>query len=152
MMQATHNGRPSLARYGAFVAFALLLAAPAIATDEGSGAPTDAVVPPGQEELMATMLGRGATLPDDCKFSSGVADGAVIRATYSCPSGQVVYELTHPDNASDNAIQTERFAATVETGAPPVELTDVLASLIRSQEDSFQWASLEDGGDVNKGE
>jgi hypothetical protein len=99
----------------------------------------EAVIPPGQEELLADMLGRGATLPGECKFAGVEADHAVVRTTYSCPSGEVVFELRHPSEAPRGATQTERFAITVKSGNPPNGLAEALASLIRSRESKFVW-------------
>jgi hypothetical protein len=102
------------------------------------------VVSPGQEELISAMLGHGTSLPDGCKFTGGIVNGPTIQSTYTCPSGKVVFELTHPDKAENAAAETEDFAITVHSGAPPVELTDVLASLIRSHETEFAWISPDD--------
>lgn len=129
----------------------VLLAAPAWASqedlgaiDEGDEPAPDLVVSPGQEELISTMLGHGSSLPDGCKFSGGTVNGGTILSTYNCPSGKVVFQLTHPNNAENAATETEDFAITVQSGAPPVELTDVLASMIRSHETEFAWISPDD--------
>src|SRR5438552_2155631 len=82
------------------------LATPLFAADEERSAPNEAVVPPGQEEVMAAMFGRGAMLPAGCAFAGGQADGAVIRAAYACPSGAVVFALVHPSTGAASAIQT----------------------------------------------
>jgi hypothetical protein len=100
------------------------------------------VVPPGQDQLLSTMLGHGARLPEGCKFAGGAADGPLIRSTYRCPSGEVVYHIVHPENATESATQTERFAIMVESGAPPTTLIDALASLMRSSEGEFEWLWL----------
>jgi hypothetical protein len=114
------------------------------AADDGDEAGTDLVVSPGQEELISAMLGHGAPLPEGCKFSGGIVNGPTIQSTYTCPSGKVVFALTHPNIAESAATETEDFAITVQSGAPPVELTDVLASLIRSHETEFAWISPDD--------
>ena len=131
--------------------FCVLLVAPAWATqedigavDEGDKPAADLVVSPGQEELISAMLGHGAALPDGCKFTGGVVNGPTIQSTYNCPSGTVVFQLTHPNNAENAATETEDFAISVQSGAPPVELTDVLAALIRSHETEFAWISPDD--------
>lgn len=101
---------------------------------------------------MAAMFGRGAMLPDGCAFAGGQADGAVIRAAYSCPSGEVVFALGHPSTAAAGSLQTERFAITLERGAPPDGLVAALLWLVRSREASFEWTSLaeeEAGGTRN---
>jgi hypothetical protein len=100
------------------------------------------VVPPGNNTLLADMLGRGAALPDDCKFAGGGADGPIIRGNYTCPSGEVIFALVYPDNAASPNARTERFAITVESGAPPPEMIDVVASLVRSHEVEFEWLWL----------
>lgn len=108
---------------------------------EDDGEP-HAVIPPGQDELLADILGRGATLPHDCKFSSGDANGATIRATYTCASGPVVVTLVHPDLAPANATQTARFAMTVDSGTPPEGILAALAAHMRSREGAFEWKWL----------
>lgn len=100
------------------------------------------VVAPGNNALLADMLGRGATLPDDCKFAGGGADGPIIRGNYTCPSGDVIFELVYPDNTASPNARTERFAITVESGAPPPEMIDAVAWLVRSREGEFEWLWL----------
>jgi len=97
------------------------------------------VVPTGQDELIADMLGRGATLPGGCKFDAGDVNGSVIRSTYTCPSGNVVLELRHPTKAPPGALRTDQFAITVHAGSPPAGLQDALAALIRTREATFKW-------------
>lgn len=119
-----------------------LFCVPAL-TVEGEGLPFDEpVVPPGQNKLLAEMLGQGAALPDDCKFTGGGADGPIIRGNYTCPSGAVVFELVYPDNAPAPNTRTERFAITIERGAPPAEMIDAVAWLVRSHEAGFEWLWL----------
>jgi hypothetical protein len=104
--------------------------------------PTDEphpVIPPGQEELLADILGRGATFADGCTFAGGQADGPVIRATYTCPTGEVVLELVHPSLEAATATRTDRFAITLKNGSPPDGLIAALASRIRSREAAFEW-------------
>ena len=116
---------------------------PATESNEvGANTAPEAVVPPGQEELLAAMLGRGAALPGPCTFVGAGADHAIIRSTYSCPHGTVVFELRHPSNAPGNATHTAQFAIMLHSGAPPDGLTDALASLIRSRESAFTWKWL----------
>jgi len=100
------------------------------------------VVPTGQDELIADMLGRGATLPGGCQLEAGDVNGSVIRSTYTCPSGNVVFELRHPTKAPPGALRTDQFAITVHAGSPPAGLQDALASLIRTREAKFKWLIL----------
>src|SRR5215467_4794202 len=55
------------------------LAGPGPALEDAAPISDEPVVPPGQDQLLATMHGRGAALPDGCKFAGGVADGPTIR-------------------------------------------------------------------------
>lgn len=98
-----------------------------------------AVIPPGREELLAEMLGRGAALPGECAFTSGQVESDVVTATYTCPAGAVVFTLRHPDKASSDATLTEKFGIAVKSGTPPAGLTDDLASRIRAREQAFEW-------------
>ena len=66
---------------------ALLLAIVLEAESPAAGEP---VIPPGQDDLLAAMLGTGATLPGDCKLAGGQVHYATVNATYTCPGGQVV--------------------------------------------------------------
>jgi len=106
-------------------------------------APGDAVIPPGQEDLLAGMLGRGGTLPAGCALEAAEADHALVKATYTCPTGPVVFELQHPSKAPEGAARTERFAITLVSGSPPSELQNAVQSLIRSRETDFKWKFLE---------
>jgi hypothetical protein len=99
----------------------------------------ESFIPPGQEELVGTMLGNGIALPGDCKLDSGNIEKTVIKATYTCPSGDVVLELTHPAATASDATRTEKFAVRVERGTPPADLQRVLLSRIREQEGQFRW-------------
>ena len=98
-----------------------------------------AVIPPGREELLADMLGRGATLPGGCRFASGDVDGPVARGKYACPGGEAAIELRHPSGASSGAIRTERFAVVAAGGTVPAGLLDAVAGLVRAREAQFEW-------------
>jgi hypothetical protein len=100
------------------------------------------VVPPGQEDLLAQMLGDGATLPGQCKFTDGQVTGPVVRSTYACADGEVVIELHHPDDAPATEPHTAQFAVIVHSGSPPAGLVDAIVSLIRAHESSFHWLDL----------
>jgi hypothetical protein len=100
------------------------------------------VIPPGKEDLLADMLGRGATLPGECRFDGGKADGPSIQSTYACPGGVVIVELLHPSNAPADATRTEQFAIVVRSGSPPAGLVDGLAATVRARESGFQWQPL----------
>src|SRR5207244_1016996 len=100
------------------------------------------VVGPGQEELLADILGRGAALPGKCTLAAGQIAGGVIAATYNCSGGEVVVELRHPAKAPAGARRTSRFAIVVRSGSPARGLLDALAARIRSREAAFQWTHV----------
>lgn len=118
------------------------LAAVAIGVGLGLGAaPADdgPVIPPGQEELLLAMLGRGAALPDGCALADGRIEHTTLEATYTCALGDVVVRLAHPSGAPATATRTERFALAIDSGSPPVSLIDALAARVRAREAEFTW-------------
>jgi hypothetical protein len=102
-----------------------------------------AVIPPGREELLAQMLGRGETLPGECKFSNGQIEKETVIATYTCSSGAVAVALAHPGKATPGATITQQFAISVKSGTPAGGLVEALASRIRARENEFEWTWLE---------
>src|SRR5690349_90365 len=92
------------------------------------------VIPPGQEELLAAMLGKGAQLPDGCALGDGSIDGDAVRVTYHCPSGDVVLQLSHPSTRTLQSTVTNRFALTVLSGSPRRDLLAAIEALIRARE------------------
>jgi len=109
----------------------------AIAADDGY-----AVIPAGQEEIIADALGRGAELPGSCSFTGGSIDRSVVRATYTCAAGQLVVELHHPTAAPSAATHTARFAISVSSGAAPGGFIDALAQRLRAREADFRWQEI----------
>ena len=97
------------------------------------------VIPPGNDALLAKMVGRDTQLPSNCKFSEGSVEYTALRVTYDCPWGPVVLELSHPDQAPSNAVHTERFAVTQVSGSVPASLTDTVVALVRRSEGDFEW-------------
>jgi hypothetical protein len=133
------NDRPMCPR-GLALAAALcaLLVTSVVAADDDS--PVAPVIPPLDEQLVANLLGRGMTL-NLCTLVRGGVEFDVIKATYTClVGGEVTLELDHPRNATPTSIRTGQFALTVKSGSPPRGFQDALASLVRSQEGSFQWS------------
>lgn len=98
-----------------------------------------AVVPPGQEEILSDILGRGVALPGKCKFDGAEAAASVISSTYACPKGRVTFELRHPAQAAAGATTTAEFALVLKSGSPPAGLTEALVAHIRSREAAFKW-------------
>ncbi len=85
------------------------------------------------------MLGSGVSLPGDCKLDTGNIEKTVIKATYACPSGDLVVELAHPAAAPTDAARTDKFAVRIERGTPPPAFESVLLSRIRERESQFRW-------------
>lgn len=138
-MEMTGNRRPIPA--AATTVFSLVLVAFVLATvAEAATAP---VIAPGQEEMLAAMVGKGAQLPGDCKLTGGEVAYDTVKATYACPGGEVVLELTHPTKAGSGATRTERFALQVRSGSPPPGLPAAIETLIRAREGTFEWTMLE---------
>ena len=116
-----------------------LLAASVVTADDDRSATADPVIPPGEEQLIASMLGTGMGL-QYCSLISGGVEYAVIKASYNCLGGEVRVELAHPRNATATSRRTGQFAITVQSGSPTPGFEDALASLVRSQEGNFQWS------------
>jgi len=117
----------------------LAAASPTAPADDESEREPQKVIAAGQEEMLAAMVGQGATLPGQCAFESGDINRTWIKSTYKCPEGDVVFELRHPDKAPAGATRTAKFAIVLQSGSPPPGLVDGLASLIRSREAAFEW-------------
>jgi len=107
-----------------------------------AGPDDEPVIPGGQDGLLETMLGKGATLPGGCTLAGAEARYTTVRATYACSGGESVFELAHPSTAPAAAIHTARFALTLLRGSPPPDLAGALESLIRSREAAFEWKFL----------
>ena len=110
---------------------------PPIAEDLPAGS-RQAVVPPGQEDLLVDMLGKGAELPGPCKLSGAEAKLTMIRAEYACPSGAIAAEFYHPDDAPAGATKTSQFAIVIPAAAPS-GFGDALVERVRAREAPFQW-------------
>jgi len=136
-----------LTRAAAIGVLAACCAAPVGAAEDADTA--GYVIPPGQEELLLTMLGRGASLPDGCSLTDGRVEYRTVKATYACPLGDVVIALSHPETGTDTSTATERFALIVDSGSPPNSLIDALAANVRKQEGSFEWVKIGEPEDAD---
>jgi hypothetical protein len=128
----------SLARAAVICPLGVCLSASLCAADDDT-VPGTPVIPAGQEELLLSMLGRGASLPDGCALADGRVEYRTVKATYACPLGEVVVELSHPVGAPETATRTDRFAVIIDSGSPPESLVDALATSVRAQESAFEW-------------
>jgi len=121
----------------------MVLLAAAFAVSGGVAAThIDYVVPPGQEETLARMLGRGVELPGGCRLAGVGADGPTVTAEYACGGDKFVFELRHPDGAPPGAARTQQFALISRSASVPVALRDALVALVRSNEAGFHWTPL----------
>jgi hypothetical protein len=114
---------------------ATLLAVPAVA--RGQGAPP--VIGPGQEPLLADMLGKGTALPGDCAWAGATVEQTRVVSWYTCAGARVEIELRHPTDAVAAAARTDRFAIRTRAASPPPGLVDALAARIRAREAAFVW-------------
>src|SRR5262249_17606077 len=121
--------------------FAALAAAGQPAKCQTSGSIEHAIAP-GQEELLKTLLGYGATFPGECHFTGGQAEGAIVSAEYTCGEGHVIVELRYPDDAPPGALRTAQFAVIGRSVSVPPGFLDALAARIRSHETGFRWKQL----------
>lgn len=88
------------------------------------------------------MLGRGAPLPGPCRLTAGDSNGATIRGTYDCPTGEIVLELAEPSTATASVARTAKFGIRVRSGSPAADLLSELQARIRSREAEFEWTWL----------
>ena len=105
-------------------------------------------IPPGQEELLSAMLGKGSELPDGCTLGDGGIEHDVVRTTYHCPDGNVVVQLAHASARGPHALITDRFALTVVEGPAHPDLLRAIEALVRSREAAFEWSGLSLGRDT----
>jgi hypothetical protein len=113
--------------------------APAFAAETDDPEAYKPAIPPGQEKLLLEMLGNKAWLPEGCKLADGQVKYTVVEVTYRCPFGETVLEFTHVGEVESPDAQTDNFDIKVKKGTAPVNLADVVANYIRSQEDEFEW-------------
>lgn len=101
-----------------------------------------AVIPPGYEELLAAMLGRGADSCGGCAFAGAAIERELIRARYACADREVAVELRHPGAAPQALLRTERFAVVAARGEVPALLLEELERRLRAREVEFEWSTI----------
>jgi hypothetical protein len=105
---------------------------------------SEAAIPPGQEALLADMLGKGASLPGGCAWTGASIDRTRVAATYGCSAGKASLELVHPSRAQGaGGARTAKFAVIPKDGPPPAELVEAVAARIREREAGFRWAEVQ---------
>ena len=118
-----------------------LLATSVVAAEDDDAATVDPVIPPGEEQVVADMLGRGAGLQYCTLVSGGIRDN-VISGVYNCVGNEVRVELGNLRNATATSIQTRQFAVSVQ-GSPTAGFQEDLVARVRSAEGNFQWTRPE---------
>lgn len=122
------------------LAMMLIAAVPLMAVgQDGADAVESPAIPPGQEDLLLDMLGKGASLPGGCQIRDGRVRYTVVEVSYTCSLGDVVVELAHSSEALESEVQTRQFALSVLEGSAPTSLIDVLSTRILEREDGFEW-------------
>jgi hypothetical protein len=107
------------------------------ADDDG----TDFAIPPGQEELLADMLGRGVQLPGECTWTGGSVDADVVRSSYQCAGGPLRFELRRAADAPADAPRVGRFGVVAIEGSAPPDFMAALLARIGAREREVGWKS-----------
>ena len=114
-----------------------LLAAPRVAAAQGASP----VIGPGQEPLLADLLGKGASLPGGCAWAGASVEETRVVSSYTCAGARVEIELRHHTDAPASAARTRCFAIQTRPASPPPPgLVDALAARIRARESEFRWS------------
>lgn len=137
-----HSAPRWLAMCGRGLALTVLwcsvLAATVAAADDDDGVARRPSMPPGQESLIAGMLGRGMLIRG-CRLTSGGVEYTFIKATYDCPRGEVALAISHTLDATEPSAQTGNFAITIQNGSPPDGFEEALVARIRPRASMFVW-------------
>lgn len=96
----------------------------------------EAVIPPGQDDLVAAMLGGGRVLANGCRLSSGSVEKTYVVGHYDCGPATFEIELRSIDDSS-NGPRTTKFVI-VAHDAPPA-LVDDVRRLVLANESGFRW-------------
>ncbi len=116
----------------------LLMAAPVAKADQGHA------VPPGQEDLVAEMLGRGEAL-GGCELTQVDMHPRAIEGTYRCEEVHegVVVVLEYPSTDPRATFSTLKFAVSAR-GPAPDGLLDALRRRILEHEAGWHWLAADD--------
>lgn len=109
-------------------------------------------IPPGQEDLLADMLGRGVPLPGPCRWDGASVESVRIRARYVCDRSASREELilVHPTVAPPDAVRTARFALIDPRHALPAAVITEIASRVRAREARWMWSLPESASDPGR--
>ncbi|MBI5477763.1 MAG: hypothetical protein HY906_02840 [Deltaproteobacteria bacterium] len=102
------------------------------------------VIPPGQEALLAEMLGREAALPDGCRWARASIDLSVATSHYLCgsPARAVSLILRHQQAPVAAGVATRHFVIGRGEGSPPDALLAAVAERVRANEGRWRWAKV----------
>lgn len=117
-----------------------LAVAIAVFLGTGTAAAQPAMIPPGQETFVLSMLGGPDTLAG-CKLDGASIDRDHIDARYTCDPGARAFTITlrHPDGAPASAPRTNSFVLEPGGGPAPEGLVDAVARRVRERERDFRW-------------
>jgi hypothetical protein len=130
---------------GHLVGFALGIAFFVLLPPSLARADTGHAVPPGQEDLVAEMLGRGQPM-GGCLLTQVDMKPAAVEGTYQCEEdgGLVGVVLEYPSPGRPAAFTTQEFSVSTRD-EPPAELLAALRNRITEREADWRWADV--GGD-----
>jgi hypothetical protein len=106
------------------------------------------VIRPGQEHILADILGTGEVLEGGCRFQGARIQFVSIAARYRCDAadGDTEVELCHPALAPAGALVTAKFALTVkgDRTPPPAGFPEALARRVSDREKRWHWTEIDD--------
>lgn len=122
-----------------WIALAIMLLSIALPARAGAESP---IIPPGREERLADMLGRGVALPGGCAWAGARVDHDHVTSRYKCDGvpAEVSVDLVHPRAGAGAAAHTKQFALRPGPGFPPA-LLDALADRVREREATWSWGN-----------
>ena len=100
--------------------------------------PAPMVIPPGQEPVIARMLGDAATA--GCTRTDRIIEPERIRVAYRCTDSDVDVVLSHA--SAGTGVITARFSVATEVAPPAAAaLIAAVAQRVRAAEADFAWIS-----------
>ncbi len=100
----------------------------------------DRVIPPGREEAILTLLGRGLALPEGCALASASVERTRAIGVYHCADRERRVTLSSRVEGNPSIRQTDAFAITFD---PPghAAFEDALAASVHAHEATWVWVS-----------
>lgn len=119
---------------------AVVLAAPTRVRAQGADV---YAIAPGNEDVIARMLGSATRLPADCSLGSVRIEATHVVGAFSCGGSSPRVELRHAldPRATSRSIRTERFAVDFGAGMPAALSEDVIRR-VRQHEADFHWTRV----------